>query len=268
LLKKFGINLWLNQRRKIVLQINDCRWLPALIIFSMLVIANCAATAPGKSAKTVAPPPAEIATLQGWWHARFRMAWPQAAEPSWHIDLLIAHKIVAPVLEQYKDDIQLWRFHRRAARDTAGHQFSFIFYASAETAHQVFDTLGSNVLLNEMKFAGLLIEDAYDNPDRIIKPQIKDSSDPHWPSTIQKSWPYFIEGVSQMWLNLITETVAQMPNASAPLSLQETDELYKEVNETITVLWAQEGRHAFLHHLSAVFGYQPVIFYEKRMLNF
>jgi hypothetical protein len=234
----------------------------------MLAIAGCATIVKRKAVETIEPPPAEIASSAGWWSARFRMYWPPEEEPFWHTDLLIAHKIVAPILLHFQDRIRLWRFHRRAARDGAGHQFSFIFYASAETAYQVFDTLRSNALLTEMAYAERVIEEVYDNTDRITKSRIKDTSDPNWPSLIQKSWPYYINGVSQMWLNLITETVADMPNIDAPLSVGEYEELYKEVNATIISLWENNGRHAFLHHLNALFGYRPLIFYEKRMLRF
>ena len=244
------------------------RLVSAAIIFSMLVMAGCATTIERKAVETIEPPPAEIASSAGWWYARFRIYWPPEEEPFWHTDLLIAHKIVAPVFLQYKDRICLWRFHRRAIRDEAGHQFSFIFYASAETAYQVFDMLRSNALLTEMTYSGRIIAEVYDNPDRIAKPRIKDTSDPSWPSSVQKSWPYFIMGASQMWLNLITETVADTPAADAPLSLDEYEEFYKEVNATITSLWENNGRHAFLHHLNALFGYKPVTFYEKRMLKF
>ena len=244
------------------------RLVSAAIIFSMLVMAGCATTIERKAVETIEPPPAEIASSAGWWYARFRIYWPPEEEPFWHTDLLIAHKIVAPVFLQYKDRICLWRFHRRAIRDEAGHQFSFIFYASAETAYQVFDMLRSNALLTEMTYSGRIIAEVYDNPDRIAKPRIKDTSDPSWPSSVQKSWPYFIMGASQMWLNLITETIAEIPAAKTPLSLDEYEEFYKEVNATITSLWENNGRHAFLHHLNALFGYKPVTFYEKRMLKF
>ena len=251
-----------------MIRIYDYRMLLATFIVLVMAIAGCATTVKRKAVETIEPPPAEIASSAGWWSARFRMYWPPEEEPFWHTDLLIAHKIVAPVLLQYKDRIYLWRFHRRATRDRAGHQFSFIFYASAQTAYQVFETLRSNALSSEMAYTGRVIEEVYDNPDRITKPRIKDTSDPSWPSLIQKSWPYYIKGVSQMWLNLITETVADMPTPDAPLSLDEYEELYKEVNATVTSLWENNGRHAFLHHLNALFGYKPFVFYEKRMLKF
>ena len=239
-----------------------------IISFSMLAIAGCTTAANRKAQVTIEPPPTEIAASTGWWSARFRMYWPPEEEPLWHTDLLIAHKILAPVIMQYEDQILLWRFHRRASRDVAGHQFSFIFYATAETAYQVYDTLRSDALLAELTYTGRVIKEVYDNPERISKPRIKDTSDPNWPALIQKSWPYYIKGVSQMWLNLIAETVAEMPSVDTPSSLDEYEMLYKEVDATILSLWEKNGRHAYLHHLNALFGYKPLVFYERRMLNF
>ena len=239
-----------------------------VIVFSMLAAAGCTTTAKRHALDSIEAPPAEIASSTGWWSARFRIYWPAEEEPLWHTDLLIAHKILAPVILIYEDQFPLWRFHRRAARDGAGHQFSFIFYATAETAYQVYDTLRSDALLSEMVYAGIVIEKVYDNPDRITNPRIKDTSDPNWPYLIQKSWPYYIKGVSQMWLSLIAETVADMPTEDVPLSLDEYEALYKEVNATILSLWEKNGRHAYLHHLNALFGYQPLVFTEKRMLSF
>jgi hypothetical protein len=243
------------------------RWAAIAFILLMMAITGCTTIASGKIPERVAPPP-QIAASEGWWFARFQLSWPEEQPVNWHWDLLIAHKIIAPILEQSNSSIRLWRFHRRAARDQAGHQFSFIFYASAETAYQIFDALRANALLAEMKSAGVAIADIYDQPDKISKPRISDASDPKWPAAIQKSWPYYIMGASQMWLNLINETVADMPQAGAALTLDENEQLYKEVNAIITSLWETNGQHAFLHHLNALFAYEPIIFHEKRMLTF
>ena len=244
------------------------RLISVLIILLIMVIAGCTTAKPLKSREIIAPPPLEIASSSGWWFAQFRMLWPEEEHASWHLDLLIAHKIVSPVLAQYKNEIRLWRFHRRAVRDQAGHQFSFIFYTSAQTAYQVFNMLRSNELLSEMKSAGKIIADRYDNTDTITKPRIEDASDATWPPSIQKNWPYFIMGASQMWLNLISETIADMPNPYRPLSLEENEEQYEKANAAISKLWQKQGQHAFLHHLSALFGYKEIIFYDKRMLTF
>lgn len=250
--------------------LNKCgyRLISILFILLMMVIAGCATTRPARSPETIKPPPKEIASSNGWWFAQFRLHWPAEEKANWYLDLLIAHKIVMPALTRYKDEIHLWRFHRRAVRDQAGHQFSFIFYASTETAYQVFNLLRSNELLTQMKSAGMIIEDRFDNTDRIIRPDIEDTSDATWPPTIQKNWPYFIMGASQMWLNLISETIADMPNLYRPLSIEEYEEQYIKANDAVSELWRQKGQHAFLHHLSALFGYQEIIFYDKRMLKF
>ena len=245
-----------------------CRFISALLIFLIMVIAGCAATRPAKPSETITPPPQEIAASNGWWSARFQMHWPEEAPANWHLDLLIAHKIVLPALTQYRAEILLWRFHRRAARDQTGHRFSFIFYASAETAYQVYNRIRSNELLSKMKFAGMIIEDHYDNTDRISKPGIEGTSDITWPLSVQKNWPYFIMGASQMWLNLISDTIADMPNSYTPLSIEEYETRYEEASAAITELWRNKGQHAFLHHLSALFGYQEIVFYDKRMLKF
>ena len=75
-------------------------------------------------------------------------------------------------------------------------------------------------------------------------------------------------GASQMWLNLISDTIASLPEPDSPLSLQEIEEQYKDANAVISELWQNEGQHAFLHHLSALFGYRAIIFYDRRMLKF
>ena len=121
------------------------------LIFGVVMMAGCVTPGPAKSIQTMTPPPAEVALTDGWWYARYRLNWPAEEPVEWHWDLLIADKIVAPVLLQNKDDIHLWRVHRRAVRDDTGHQFSLIFYASAETAYRVFNQMRANELLAKMR---------------------------------------------------------------------------------------------------------------------
>ena len=69
-------------------------------------------------------------------------------------------------------------------------------------------------------------------------------------------------------LNLIAEIAADKPTDIPPASIEEIEAFYQPVDETITQLWQQEGRHAFMHHLNALFEYQPLIYWEKKYLNF
>jgi hypothetical protein len=143
-------------------------------------------------------------------------------------------------------------------RDKSGHQFSFIFYASRETAHQIYDSLKSNALLKEMMDKGLVVQDIYDDTSEIAKSNIEDTSDDNWSPQIQRSWPYFIMGVSQMWLTSIGEIAGDLSAGYRPSSLQEILAFYQQVNENLKRSWQEEGGHSMLHHLYAIFGYEPV----------
>ena len=203
-----------------------------------------------------------------WWRARFRLNWPPNTDPVWHMDLYIAHQVILPVLQAHQNDIHLWRFHRRAARDGAGRQFSFLFYAAARTARNIFETLQSDPMIGKMKFAGVIDAVVYDDPVKLTRPEIEDTSDKNWPISIQKAWPYYIMGVSQMWSSLIAQVADDNLKSDPPASIKEIEVFYKQVNETVTDLWQKQGRHAFMHHLNALFGYEPLIYWEKRYLNF
>ena len=204
----------------------------------------------------------------GWWEVRFQMKWPEDTEASWHVDLFLALEVVSPVLDQYRKDIILWRFHRRAHRDQTGHQFSFIFYCHPTKAQQIYDAIKSDVGLAEMKTAGIIIKEGYDDTGRILRPRIEDTSGSAWPRSIKKSWPYFIMGVSQMWLDLITEIAEQNSDGQQPLLIEERLAFYEQVNASVTEVWREQGQRAFLHHLNALFGYEPVAIYEKRYMKF
>jgi hypothetical protein len=234
----------------------------------MMAISGCAMVAPVKPPDIKPVEKQEEVSRNGWWHARFQIKWPQDHDPSWHMDLVIAHKIISPVLDQYKSSILLWRFHRRAARDQTGHQFSFIFYSSPETADQIYNTIRSDPLLREMKIARVIIQDLYDDTSVIAQPDVEDTSDKNWSSQMKKSWPHYIMGVSELWLDLITEISTQFSSGEMPSSLEEHEAFYEDVNMRIKGLWQEEGRHALLHHLNAIFGYEPIIVIEKRIIRF
>jgi hypothetical protein len=205
---------------------------------------------------------------KGWWYARYRIKWPEAEEPSWHIDLLLAHRLIAPVLHRLSTEITLWRFHRRAARDGEGHQFSFTLYTSPGVADEIFATLKSDTLLRKMKRSGLIICDIYDDTKRIAAPDFADTSDINWDPLIRQSWPFFIMGVCRMWLSMIDSIAGTQPASkkSRPLRRLISDYLYAD--NTIKSLWREQGCHSMLHHLNAIFGYEPVIVREINLRRF
>ena len=249
-------------------RIHSIKQLTAILLFLLIVLTGCTSLGRVQKHEIKPIPPTELPSGSGWWYVRFRMNWPPETEAVWHMDLYLAHQVIMPLLEEHKDNILLWRFHRRAARDKTGRQFSFIFFSSPQAAQTIITQLKMNPLVADLKSAGVLDRVLYDNPERITRPNIEDTSDKNWPISVQRAWPHYIEGVSQMWLDLIAEIAGEKLENTAPASLEEIEAFYQQINDKITNLWQEDGRHAFMHHLNALFGYKPLIYYEKLYLNF
>ena len=180
-------------------------------------------------------------------------------DPFWFMGSLIADRILAPVIREQGEDFFLWRFHRRAADDATGHQFSLIFYSTPQTADAVSETIKANELVAQLIDEGVLVEVKYPDSAAIDRPAIADTSDERWAEEIQNAWPIFIMGASEMWL-MLTETIADAnPKSSDDMSVDELVALYTEVEEDINDLWREEGRHAYFHHLNAIFGYEYLL---------
>ena len=195
---------------------------------------------------------------------RFRIGWPRENLPNWSIGVLLADIVVKPVLGSYKEKIPLWRFHRRAARDAAGHQFSFLFYTDPSVAAAIFDEIMKNRVLEGL-LARKVIEEVLSDDVRFpARSDVAGSSDHNWSIKLQKAWPAFIMGASAMWLELINQHVEQ--REMKDIDIDYLLKHYRNVNESIREVWIQEGQHAFFHHLNAVFGYEPL--FIRKMMKF
>jgi hypothetical protein len=61
-----------------------------------------------------------------------------------------------------------------------------------------------------------------------------------------------------MWLALVSNLAEQELNTKKPTRDDELRQCYMRAYQRVGLCWQQEGGHALLHHLSAVFGYEPV----------
>lgn len=205
---------------------------------------------------------------KGWWSVRFAIDWPEDAEVSWYMDVYLAHKIVKPVLDRYGRDIDLWRFHRRAARDRGGHQFSFIFFSPPAVAEAIYKAVRDDKQLRVVEAMGLINKVKYQDTGSNQQSMIQDTSDKSWSLPVQKSWPYFIMGVSDMWLRLIDELVQQDSGKVSFSDYNDVLSFYADIEKKVNEVWRTEGNHAFLHHLNALFGYQETIVIERKLMRF
>lgn len=238
-----------------------CAIIPGSIIAPLALLFLLSACSTFHRAETLPsvgqPPAVSQETPHGWWHARFKVVWPPEIEPDWGADLLMAHRVVEPVLLQYADRIPLWRFHRRASRDAAGHQFSFIFYSDKNTAAGVFSALQGSPLRMRLEAAGVVEAFLTDDVAAAKHSDVSDTSDAHWSEPLQKSWPLYIMGVSAMWLDLIRQFAGPGEDSLRPV--EEILHQYRQIDRAISRIWREEGQHALLHHLNAIFGYEPLM---------
>jgi hypothetical protein len=226
-----------------------------LLVLLLMWIAGCAPLA-GKPVANAAGDANETAGLpenEGWWYARFHIMDTGDKPPLWHIDTLIAGEIITPVFEHHFQDIHVWRVHRRASGDGTGHVFSFIFYSSPQGAQRIYNEISQDATLAMLRDKGLVTSVSYDDLAHNTRPDIEDTSDAAWPASIQKTWPALIMGASRMWLDLVGGLAASHADE------QDVVHRYELVEQDITRLWAQNGQHAVLHHLNALFAYQPML---------
>ena len=228
-----------------------------LIAAGLIFLSGCAGNPAAEisAEKSVSLHPALPADAR-WWRACFRMPRDEEGQPRWAMDLLLAEQVVAPALRQHRGDIPLWRFHRRAGRDTTGHQFSLIFYSDAATAASVFDTLEQAPALPALLAQNYLHAPVNHCGRQSSGRALSATSDPAWDQRLQRSWPYFIMGVSAHWLSLIEEIGRAMPYDATTAAEQLA--YYASIQEDIATLWREQGQHAYLHHLNALFGYEPL----------
>jgi hypothetical protein len=198
-----------------------------------------------------------------WWYARFRLVWPPDTEPDFFVDLLLADAVIKPVLHSYRQNIKYWRFHRRAIRDDAGHQFSFIFYTNKDTAGNIYRSILNDQIANQLKQENIVQDIVLDDLNNNLLADIKDTSDKTWSTEMQTAWPAYIMGVSNMWLQLIEQEIdVHHQTVDTGVLLEE----YRMANQKINQLWQAEAQHALFHHLNAIFGYEPVII--KKAIQF
>jgi len=228
-----------------------------ITVFMTLCLSACAVFAPvvedSGVAEQLAAEPGTLPEGEGWWYARFHIDWPEGEEARWYMGTLIGGEVIAPVFDDYYQDVYIWRVHRRASRDGHGHVFSFIFYSTPQGAQRIYNGIESNMVVQSMLENGQLIKVEVDDVTRITRPDIQDTSDDHWPESIQKTWPAMIMGVSRMWLDLVSELAAE-EHAFGGLEAK-----YKNVQESVTGIWRVQGQHVMLHHLNAVYAYQPLL---------
>ncbi len=182
--------------------------------------------------------------MKHWIQYKFRFN-GDPDSPDWWLDLFLIDTAFREVIEKHKPE--MWRFHRRSAKDSVGHQLSLLVYIDKREGENIFIELRlhrSVKLLDERKhLKSTSIE--------MMEPGIEKTSDPGWSEPLQESWPYFACGACQMILGLID-------NDFKGKSVKYIQDYYTNLSNELEDTFTSIGSHAFIHHLSALFGYAPI----------
>lgn len=245
------------------------RYSICLLVIS-LVLSACTQTSQVKPAVSFVP---EAAALDAehpdrtWWQLRFRFVWSEDETPDFAAHLLIAEQLLLPVIVKQQEQLTLWRFHRRAGPGDSGNQFSLIFYSDAATAERINEEITSAPLTQWLLENRLIDKVRFDQRSPQELGRLELTSDPEWPIEIQRSWPYYAMGASQTWLMLVQELSREDAPEGAvdfPALLQH----YQNVDARLNAQWRSFGQHAYLHHLGAIFGYQPLQIRSSELRTF
>ncbi len=240
----------------------------ALAVLAAGALGAC--STPRDAGEPVKPPTAPTASVTGereWWRVRIRMGFEDVSQVDWHIDALLADQLFAPLIDRFGPAVAPWRFHRRAAPDASGHQFSFIFYADPAVAGHVVKTLESSLLLERLTRSGFVKAILMPSEEVRWGPDMGATSDRSWPSEIKRSWPWFIMGVSQHWLALVRE-VRTIDSDVASGDVDAMASSYLDIHQRVDALWQTHAQHAYLHHLNAAFAYRLLLLEERRLTRF
>lgn len=231
----------------------------------LLIGAGCA-TVPGDPGRDLSPEEVVQESMAAdaaprWYYLRFQFHRNSRDEVDRHLDLLVANEIIAPILTRYRAGIDLWRFHRRWPDDAAGHQFSFILRTTPKTLSLIDADVRQHVMLARLREDGRLRRYRVDANKSDAPGALAAASDRSWPDELQREWPHFIMGSSRMWLGLVAAEAGKL-EAKGPHTR------YAKVSEAMDDLWFNKGNHALFHHLSALFGYQPVRVVRHDIMTF
>lgn len=193
----------------------------------------------------------------GWWEVRFIVAHSQEQIPNWHIDALIAHETLKPILIKTRDSILFWRIHRVYHSEEGGHQFNLKFFCDKNIAGDIYEAIKRDKTIKALINTDRVIKITYTSR-RKINANISGTSDQNWDSSIQESWPHYAMGLSEMWLQLI-ELIK--PHAQQEESAEGISSLigkYEAIHNHLLGLWQNNGGHAVMHMSHSIMGWVPV----------
>ena len=198
-----------------------------------------------------------------WYSFNFNISWDAQERPKTWVDIFIIDTIVREVILQKKSEILLWRIHRRWARDVHGHELTFDCFTNEEAASEVEKTIRDSHAFEVLHERGGLVNGLKVIPGETDTRGLTYKE--NWPESLKKAWPYYINGCCEMFLHLID---ALRGGNNVPADISEAEQYYTRVNNELVQIWQHYGSDSFFHHVSGIFGYEPLYAQPRTLLVF
>jgi|GEM_PF-5949990 len=179
-------------------------------------------------------------------------------------DSLIHYILAVEVFSKYVDMVELWRFSRYKYEYDDDVVMKFKFYTDETAFEYIKEKILYDKIVNKLKKEKLIkinIEKATESNDKVGSDR-----DNNWGYSVSESWPYFINGLSRMWLEMIKAEKEKYLRENYVdfdidvISLSKLFSIYNKIKDGVVYEWIKLGSHAVYHHANAVFGYYSVRF--------
>ena len=195
-----------------------------------------------------------------WYLINLKLKSKDFANPEFFIALAILDLLFTPTVKKFRKDFECWRFHWSSTPED-GHRLKLFFKTSSQKAEEIAK------FVNGIDFCTFAKREYLETEE--IKSEIFGSeessstieviSDESWPEEIQKSWPHYIMGVSDMAIALVEEVKMKQGEEVDQSDKAKIEEYYKKVEAGIASIWKRYGNHAFFHHLALVLGNKEIV---------
>jgi len=203
-----------------------------------------------------------------WWQIWFKIKQPPAEKGVAYPfnDLIIAHRILQPIINNYNQKLDSWHFHRRWKNDETGHLFNFFIKSEEMVKDTIFDEIEESKTLKILKDNGLVQETGcYEKLPNQNGLYVWGE----WPQSINRNFPLFVHSLSKLWLDMIDEIQNFVPTKSLdPENIDQLQVFYQQIEANLNNEWLYRGAQFTYHYVSGIFGYSPTLISPDKMRGF
>ena len=187
-----------------------------------------------------------------WHKVVFHISWEHDNAPMTYIDTLIGAEIIAPILEKYQSQIDIFFLERKCERKNFGHIFTFYFFSKRKNAKKIFEEVFDDLIIKKLERKKIITKIRYRGTG---KTQTNALSNPAWDRYARQSWPYQMQGISGGWITSILEINKDFDKYNE--GKRNLLVCYQEIENQLKKSWYLHQRDAIFNSAEQLFDSTP-----------